>query len=98
MSLIGEVKVANRITSDDLGIETELDGLIDAAKQDLIIAGVDETKVNTLEVDPLIKRAIIIYTKAHFGFDNPDYERLERAYLSLKQHLSLAGDYRAEVE
>jgi len=44
--------------------------------------------------DPLIERAIILYCKAHFGF-NADAKRFEDAYLYQKRALVLAGDYNA---
>lgn len=94
MALLEEVKVANRITTDDAGITSELEGLIEAAKIDLQISGVSKEKSEDV-TDPLIKRAVILYTKAHFGFGNPESERLEAVYYSLKQHLALAGDYNA---
>lgn len=47
-------------------------------------------------MDPLIKRAIILYGKANFGWNNSDAERFQGAYVMLKQHLSLSEDY-AEV-
>lgn len=43
--------------------------------------------------DSLIKRAITLYVKANFGWDNPDAERLQESYVMLKQHLALSGDY-----
>jgi hypothetical protein len=95
MALIDDVKVANRIMSMDPGITKELEDLIESALLDLNITGV---KVDQEPIDPLIKRAVIIYTKLHFGFDNSDYERLEKSYTMLKQHLSLAGEYIATLE
>lgn len=96
MDLLEAVKAANRITTDDPGIVGELEDLIEAAKRDLIISGVDPFIVELdEEADPLIRRAVILYTKANFGFDNPDSDKLNASYLSLKQHLSLAGDYHA---
>jgi uncharacterized protein involved in exopolysaccharide biosynthesis len=47
-------------------------------------------------MDPLIKRAITIYVKAHFGWNNPDAERLQQSYDMLKCHLALSQEY-AEV-
>ncbi|NLC03180.1 MAG: phage gp6-like head-tail connector protein [Tissierellia bacterium] len=44
-------------------------------------------------MDSLIQRAITLYVKANFGWDNPDAERLQQSYVMLKQHLSLSGDY-----
>jgi len=89
MCLLEEVKAANRIKTDDVGIIGELTGLIEAAKRDLHTSNV--AYIN--DSDPLIRRAIILYTKAHFGYDNPDAERFEKSYELLKQHLASCGDY-----
>lgn len=94
--LINDVKTANRITTDDSGIESELQGLIDAAKMDLIITGVKQEKAN-MENDPLINRAIILYTKAHFGFNNPDADRLRVSYEMLRDKLAMDIDYMAVI-
>jgi len=48
-------------------------------------------------MDPLIKRAIIVYVKAHFGWNNPDAERLQQSYDMLKMHLSLSQEYTVEA-
>ena len=93
MALLDEVKLHLRIAGTAYDGEVQL--LIDAAKADLQLSGVDPEKVNAA-TDPLIKRAIVVYCKAHFGYDNPDAERLERAYAMLKAHLTLSQDYRAE--
>ena len=77
-----------RITSD--AMDEEIIDLIDAALGELGLSGV----VN-LEIDAIIKRAISLYLKWQFGYDNPDADRLQRAYESLKGHLSLAGEYNA---
>ena len=96
MALIDEVKVANRITTDDAGISSELDGLIEAARLDLIITGVDAIKAND-DTDALIRRAVILYTKAHFGYANDDAERLHLTYQFLRDKLSMDIDYSNEV-
>ncbi|GLY09595.1 head-tail connector protein [Pseudobacillus badius] len=87
--MLASVRKSLRITNT--AFDDEIEELIDAGKQDLKLAGIyiDESKD-----DPLIKRAIITYCKAHFGYDNPDADRFNDSYLMLKQHLSLAGDYR----
>jgi uncharacterized phage protein (predicted DNA packaging) len=90
MSMLANVKVALRITHSAL--DTEINDLIAAARQDLILSGVLPAKANA-DTDPLIKRAIVTYVKAHFGYDNPDAERLMMAYNQIKMHLTLAGDY-----
>lgn len=96
--LIDDVKAANRITTDDAGIVGELEDLIEAAKMDLIITGVDPIKVELEEQDdPLIKRAIVLYTKANFGFENPDSERLQKIYEMLRDKLSMDIDYMAVI-
>lgn len=87
MALIDDVKTALRITADEF--DGEITGLIDAAMADLQQAGIytpDET-------DPLIKRAVILYCKAHFGYDNPEAERFQQSYEMLKNHLSMSTDY-----
>ena len=90
MAMIDDIKISLRITHTALDVE--IVDLIAAARQDLILSGVLPIKANS-DTDPLIKRAIASYVKAHFGYDNPDFERLERAYHQLKMHLTLAGDY-----
>lgn len=71
--------------------DEEINQLIASARSDLILSGVRAEMVN--DNDPLIRRAISVYCKAHFGFDNKDYENLVNAYNSLKSHLILSGDY-----
>ena len=91
MALLDDVKLALRISPGTTAYDGEVQDLIEAAKADLRLSGVDPAKLD--ELDPLIKRAIVTYCKAHFGFDNADAERLERAYGMLKMHLSLSQDY-----
>ena len=47
--------------------------------------------------DPLIQPAAKLYLHANFG-SKPDAERWERAYGSLKDSLSLSGDYNGGVQ
>lgn len=95
MSLLDDVKVALRISPSNTAFDTEIEDLIAAAQADLGLSGVDPAKV-TPETDALIKRAVTTYVKANFGWDNPDAERLQRAYDMLKAHLTLSQDYRPE--
>ncbi len=90
------VKLSLRITNT--AFDEEIKDLIAAAKLDLGISGVKKIETKDEEdklivSDPLIKRAVTLYVKANFGWDNPDSERLQESYLMLKQHLSLSGDY-----
>jgi hypothetical protein len=87
MALIDDVKATLRVNSNTQDIEIE--NLITACMSDLALAGVTEEN----QTDPLIKRAIILYVKTHFGYDNPDFERLQQSYLLLKTHLLLSQDY-----
>ncbi len=91
--MLEKVKGALRITTNAPIFNDEVQGLIEACKIDLNIAGIDTEKLNS--DDPLVERAIITYAKGHFGYDNPEAERFLKSYEMLKQHLSLAGDYRA---
>lgn len=88
--LLVDIKQCLRVSSTSF--DTEIQDLIEAAKADLILSGVLETKANN-ETDSLIKRAITIYVKLNFGYENSDYEKLERAYNSLKNHLTLSIEY-----
>ncbi|WP_423408024.1 head-tail connector protein [Heyndrickxia sp. MSNUG] len=90
--MLEDVKKALRVTNS--AFDTEISDLIDAAKLDLRLAGVYFVDEN---IDALIRRAIITYCKAYFGYDNKEAERFEASYVMLKQHLSLAGDYHAPL-
>lgn len=92
MALLDDVKAALRVDGD--ANDSEIQDLIQAARADLALAGVNREKVHDDE-DPLIKRAIIMYCHAHFNWDSVEGERIQRSYLLLKGHLTLAGDYRA---
>lgn len=109
--MLDDIKLSLRI--NNTAYDSEILELIESAKRDLTIAGVN-LLTETITPDPippeeeggeptqpddiivfdsLIKRAITLYVKANFGWDNPDAERLQQSYLMLKQHLSLSGDY-----
>jgi uncharacterized phage protein (predicted DNA packaging) len=88
--MLQDVKDALRVNGADL--DTEINDLIEAAKADLILSGVSKYKV--VDTEPLIKQAIILYCKAHFGYDDPKIaERFEQSYISLKHHLTLSTEY-----
>ena len=93
MALIDDIKTALRISNT--AFDSEINDLISAARSDLKLSGVLESKVND-DTDPLIKRAIVVYCKANFGWNNPDAERLQQSYNMLKIHLALSQEY-AEV-
>lgn len=88
--MLQDVKDALRVSGNDLDIEIQ--DLIESAKADLILSGVNKDKI--VNTDPLIKRAIIVYCKANFGYDDVNMaERFEQSYISLKHHLTLSTEY-----
>ena len=81
------VKDALRVSGNDL--DTEIQHLIDASKADLRLSGITKN-----EDDPLIVRAITIYCKAHFGYEEPaQAELFMKSYNALKTHLALSQEY-----
>lgn len=91
--MLNDVKSALRFSGTSL--DTEIQDLIEAAKADLSLSGVHPSKI--IDTDPLIKRAVIVYCKAHFGWNNPDAERLQQSYDMLKCHLTLSQEYTVEA-
>lgn len=84
-----------RITTSDRLINLEVSELIESAKADLRLSGIFfETDV----YDFPIVRAIALYCKANFGFDNPEAERLMESYRSLETHLALAEEYGGQAD
>lgn len=71
--------------------DDEIETLIEACLLDLKLSGVEKTD------DDLVKRAVGIYVKAHFGSENPDREGLIECYNSLKTHLALSEKYGDEL-
>jgi hypothetical protein len=71
--------------------DDEIETLIEACLLDLKLSGVEKTD------DELVKRAVGIYVKAHFGSENPDRDGLIECYNSLKTHLALSEKYGDEL-
>lgn len=93
VTLLETVKKALRVTHSGLD-EAEIQPLIDAAKKELEVAGV----TNMLESDPLIIRAVTVYCKAHFGYDNPESEKFLSSFNSLKNTITQVGAYNGKME
>ena len=88
--LLDDVRDALRVDGTDL--DAEIADLIDAAKADLILSGVSAAKV--VDTDPLVKRAVIVYCKANFGYEDPNLSsQFAESYDSLKHHLTLSSEY-----
>lgn len=64
-------------TSD---FDDEVQSLIDAALADLTRVGVVPSLLDTASIDPLAKMAVVLYAKAHFGYDNGEAERFAESY------------------
>lgn len=85
--MLDKVKLALRLVTD--AFDGELSDLIDAAYDDLALAGVSAKQNADAS---LIRRAVITYCKANFG--TPDeYDRLKAAYDEQKAQLMIAADY-----
>lgn len=84
--MLEKVKTALRIKTT--AYDDELMDLIEAAKQDLGIAGV----VLPADMKEIVLRAIITYCKMSFGIPE-DYDRLKRSYDEQKAQLSNATGY-----
>ncbi|MDM5439851.1 head-tail connector protein [Bacillus hominis] len=89
--MLDVVKKALRVSHNAL--DDEITDLIEAARYDLMLSGVSSKKAND-DIDPLIKRAITTYCKAEFISDARESERFKTSYNMLKNHLTLAGDYK----
>lgn len=86
MAIIDKTKMALRITTT--AYDTELTDLIEAAKLDLGIAGVEVPSA----LDEIVTRAIITYCKMSFGIPE-DYDKLKASYDEQKAQLSNASGY-----
>lgn len=84
--MLSKVKLALRITTN--AYDDELNGLIEAAKLDLGIAGV----IIPAELDAIVSLAIITYCKCHFG-EPDEYDRLKASYDEQKAQLSMCTGY-----
>lgn len=90
MALLDDVKDALRLSGNDLN--TEVNDLISAAQADLKLSGILTSKAVST-TDPLIRRAVVVYCKANFGWDNQEGEKFQTSYNMLKQHLCLSQEY-----
>ena len=86
--MLAKVKLALRVTTT--AYDNDLNDLIDAAKIDLGIAGVDLPST----LDAICERAIITYCKLHFlGLSDNEWDRLKASYDEQKAQLTMATGY-----
>lgn len=86
--MLDEARKVLRITTTAL--DSEITGLLDACKLDLQLAGISLERM--AEDDPLLKRAMLTYVKANFGYGQ-DSDKFLRSYNTLKLLLRDVGDY-----
>ncbi len=87
--MLAYIKKILRIASNEF--DDEVNQLINACKKDLELSGVRVATI--VDTDELIKRAISLYCKTHFGYDNKDYPHLAMAYDLLKAHMIVSIEY-----
>ena len=84
--LVTAAKLAMRITTN--AFDSEIEALLDAAKLDLGVAGVEIPQTE----DALVNTACITYVKMHFGQPD-DYDRLKASYDEQKAQLTSCTGY-----
>lgn len=84
--MLQKLKLAMRIATD--AYDDELLSLIEAAKLDLGVAGVNVP----FQYDALVQRAVITYCRVHFGTPD-DADRLKASYDEQKAQLMTATGY-----
>lgn len=85
-TFIAEVKTALRVVNP--AFDAEIDNLIEAALEDLQIAGVVLPETMT----PIVKDAVITFVKMRFGAPE-EFDRLKRSYDESKAQLVTASGY-----
>ena len=87
-TLTDKMRAALRISSTSDKITTEITDCIAACKADLQNDGVKAVDEN----DALIIRAVTLYCKAEFGY-NDKAEKFRQSYDTLKMRLALSQEY-----
>lgn len=90
-SLIADAKLRLRLHTN--AFDNEISDLIDAAATDLIRHNaIQSSQLDNTTIDPLIKRAIMTFTRAYFGQPD-DQERLQKDYEDQKAMLMTTTGY-----
>lgn len=96
MSLLIKAKIACRVSESTVTYNEELTGLINECLADLKITDIDEAKLTTEDVDPLIERAILTYCKMNFGYmalTSDQRAWLKSSYDEQKSQLLMSSSY-----
>ena len=88
--MLNKIKLALRINNS--AYDDEITDLINACKKELELAGIASSNIN--ENDEMIIRAVTLYCKANFGFDNSDADRYTTSYESIKTFLCTNTQYK----
>lgn len=93
--ILDEIRRDLRKKSNSL--DDEILSLIEAAKCDLELAGInsEKKKADTEDMDPLIYTAIKLYCKGNFGYDDKS-DIFKTAYEKLKVSLASSFEYRKQ--
>lgn len=99
MALRPKAMTALRTVTDDIGLLTEIDNILEAGYRDLeATAGIDMTDFyKDGEFDPLILRALLTYTRLEFG-EPSNYDQLWKSYWNQKAQLQTCRGYGLKKE
>lgn len=64
----------------DSDYDGELQDLVDAAFADMLMKGIRPVLLDAVSPAPLVKLAVKLYAKAHFGYDNPERGEFVASY------------------
>lgn len=92
--MLEKIKLSLRINNS--AYDDEITDLINACKKELELAGIASSNIS--EDDEMIIRAITLYCKANFGFDNNDADRYTNSYESIKTFLCTNTQYKDDNE
>ncbi|MCD8200372.1 MAG: head-tail connector protein [Coriobacteriaceae bacterium] len=87
--MLEQVRKALRVKTGEF--DDEIQSIIDACLIDLGIAGAEEIS----DDNALVRQAVILYAKCHFGFSD-DAERYAERYQALKITMANASEYQKE--
>lgn len=90
--LLEKIKLSLRIF--DNIFDSEIEDLINSALSNLETSGINNVDIK----DPQIIRAVTLYCKANFGFNNDESEKFQNCYDKLVIHLATANKYIKKVE
>lgn len=92
--MLEKIKLALRI--DTSALDEDIQDTIDAAKADLKLCGVLESKI--VDTDPLIIRVVKTFCKYEFSSDDKESAKYKDSYEMLRDHLAVSIDYTEVTE